>query len=104
MSVTGTGSGFSTNLGTYADLAGGASGQFSIFFDPSGFGTSNVVSATFTLATSDKQTLSGAAASNTLFVTANVVVVPEPAGVVLGVCGAAAAAYGLRRARRPRAT
>jgi|GEM_PF-4848533 len=45
----------------------------------------------------DQQDLSSAAATNTLTVTAHVIVVPEPSAVALAACGLAVGGYALRR-------
>jgi hypothetical protein len=44
----------------------------------------------------DQQNLSGAAATNTLTVTAHVIVVPEPSAVALAACGLVVGGYALR--------
>ena len=98
--MTGTANGFSTNLGGYADIAGGTSGAYSIFFNPAGFNSSGAQSTTFALSMSDKTGMAGATASNTLYVTANVVIVPEPGGLGLAGIGAVAAAWAATRNRR----
>ena len=85
LGVTGSGNGFSTNLNTYADIAAGNSRRFSVFFDPSGVSSNQ--STTFTIAMSDKTGMSGATNTNTLYVTAQVIVVPEPAGLALASIG-----------------
>jgi fibronectin-binding autotransporter adhesin len=92
LSVSGSGGGFTTNLATYANIAGGQSGQYSISVDPTSFLSSGTQSRTFTVALGDPTNLSGAAASNTLSVTAQVIVVPEPgalalAGIGIGLAG-----------------
>lgn len=97
LSVSGSGGGFTTNLGTYANIAGGQSGQYSIFVDPTSFLSSGTQSRTFTVALGDPTNLSGAAASNTLSVTAQVVVVPEPEAIALAGMGIALAGWLLRR-------
>ena len=45
----------------------------------------------------DQQDLSSAAATNTLTVTANMVVVPEPSAVAIAACGLVVGGYALRR-------
>jgi fibronectin-binding autotransporter adhesin len=92
LSVSGSGGEFTTNLATYANIAGGQSGQYSISVDPTSFLSSGTQSRTFTVALGDPTNLSGAAASNTLSVTAQVIVVPEPgalalAGIGIGLAG-----------------
>jgi fibronectin-binding autotransporter adhesin len=91
--------GFSTNLNTYSQIAGGGSQGFSVSFDPTGISTSGTYSRIFTINMADQQNLSGAAATNTLTVAANVIVVPEPGAIALAGIGIAAAAYALRRRR-----
>ncbi len=100
VSVSGTGNGFTTNLDTYTDIAGGQSRQYSVFVNPNSFLTSGTQSWTFTIGMSDKTGMSGATATNTLSVTANVVVVPEPGAIALAGIAIPAAAYMLRRRRR----
>ena len=97
LSVSGSGSGFTTNLGSYTDIAGGQFGQYSISVDPASFLSSGTQSRTFTISLGDPTNLSGAATSNTLSVTAQVIVVPEPGSLVLAALGIAAAAWALRR-------
>jgi autotransporter-associated beta strand protein len=92
--------GFSTNLNTYSQIAGGGSQGFSVSFDPTGISTSGLFTRTFTINMADQQNLSGAAATNTLTVVANVIVVPEPGSIALAGIGIAAAAYAYRRRRR----
>ena len=87
LSVSGSGGGFTTNLGTYANIAGGQSGQYSISVDPTSFLSSGTQSRTFTISLGDPTNLSGAAASNTLSVTAQVIVVPEPGALALALAG-----------------
>jgi autotransporter-associated beta strand protein len=91
--------GFSTNLNTYSQIAGGGSQGFSVSFDPTGISTSGTYSRIFTINMADQQNLSGAAATNTLTVAANVIVVPEPGAIALAGIGIAAAAYAYRRRR-----
>jgi hypothetical protein len=93
LSVTGTGNGFTTNLGSYADIVGGTSNQFSILFNTAGLAESTTRSTTFQIAMSDKVGMSGATPTNTLYVTAQVIVVPEPATVALAGMGAAVAGW-----------
>jgi autotransporter-associated beta strand protein len=87
--VSGTANGFTTNLGSYTDIAGGQSRQFSIFFDPTGLTTSTTRTTTFQIQFSDKTGMSGATNTNTLFVTAQVIVVPEPGSRTLAGVGIA---------------
>jgi hypothetical protein len=88
-----TGNGFTTNLGSYADIVGGTSNQFSILFNTAGLAESTTRSTTFQIAMSDKVGMSGATPTNTLYVTAQVIVVPEPATVALAGMGAAVAGW-----------
>ena len=79
---------FTTNvLSSFADIGGGGSSQFSIYFDPTGIMTSGTQTRTFTISMRDKTGLSGGIASNSLTVLAEVVVVPEPATVILAAAG-----------------
>ena len=98
--VSGTGNGFSTNLNAYADIAGGSFGQYLVLVDPSGWGSSGLQTNTFILSTSDKTGMSGATASNTLYVTAQVVVVPEPGAVAIAGIGVSLAGWRMLRRRR----
>ena len=100
LGVSGSANGFSTNLDTYTDIAGGSSQQFSIFADTTGWTTSGTQTVTYTISTSDKVGMAGATSSNTLTVTANVVVVPEPATIALAGIAAACAGYMAWRRRR----
>ena len=59
--------------------------------------TSGTYSGTFTISMADQQDLSSAAATNTLTVTAHVIVVPEPSSLALAACGLAVGGYALRR-------
>jgi hypothetical protein len=97
LSVSGSGGGFTTNLGTYANIAGGQSGQYSISVDPTSFLSSGTQSRTFTISLGDPTNLSGAAASNTLSVTAQVIVVPEPGALALAGIGIGLAGWLVRR-------
>jgi hypothetical protein len=103
LSVSGSANGFSTNLDTYSDIAGGSSRQFSIFADTTGWTTSGTQTVTFTISTSDKTSVAGATPSNTLTVIANVVVVPEPATIAMAGIAAACAGFVAYRRRRPKA-
>lgn len=89
LGITGSASGFSTNLAGYTDLAGGQSQPFTISFDTTSVAGQGLQSTVFQLAMGDKTSLSGATASNTLLVTANVIVVPEPVSTALPTCGIA---------------
>jgi fibronectin-binding autotransporter adhesin len=100
LSVSGSGGGFTTNLGTYANIAGGQSGQYSISVDPAAFLSSGTQSRTFTISLGDPTNLSGAAASNTLSVTAQVIVVPEPGALALAGAGIGLAGWLVRRRRK----
>jgi fibronectin-binding autotransporter adhesin len=97
LSVSGSGGGFTTNLATYANIAGGQFGQYSISVDPTSFLSSGTQSRTFTISLGDPTNLSGAAASNTLSVTAQVIVVPEPGAITLAGVGVVLAGWLLRR-------
>lgn len=103
LALTGTGASgdtrFTTNLDTFSQIAGGSSQAFTISFDPSTLTTSGTVSRTFTINLADQQNLSGAQTTNTLTVTANVVVVPEPTAIALAALGASLAAWAIRRRR-----
>jgi fibronectin-binding autotransporter adhesin len=91
LSATGTANGFSTNLNTFTDIVGGTSSQYSIFANTAGWNTSGLQTATFVLSMGDKVGMSGATTSNTLSITAQVIVVPEPAAIALAGIGAALA-------------
>jgi len=97
LSVSGSGGGFTTNLGTYANIAGGQFGQYAISVDPTSFLSSGTQSRTFTISLGDPTNLSGAAASNTLSVTAQVIVVPEPGALALAGIGIGLAGWLIRR-------
>jgi len=97
LSVSGSGGGFTTNLASYTNIAGGQFGQYSITVDPTSFLSSGTQSRTFTIALGDPTNLSGRAASNTLSVTAQVIVVPEPGALALAGIGVVAAGWLLRR-------
>jgi len=99
--VSGGATGYSTNLGTYTNIAGGDTRQYSITFDPTGLTlASGTQSATFQLSMEDQTGLSGALATNTLSVTANVVVVPEPGALALAGLGVGVAGWMARIRRR----
>ena len=100
LGVSGTANGFSTNLNTFTDIAGGASRQYSIFTDTTGWTTSGVQTATFTLSMGDKAGMAGATNSNTLSVTAQVIVVPEPGAIALALIGVSLAGWSLRSRHR----
>ncbi|MEI6240943.1 MAG: autotransporter-associated beta strand repeat-containing protein [Planctomycetia bacterium] len=100
LGVSGTANGFSTNLNTFTDIAGGGTRQYSIFTNTSGWTTSGLQTATFTLSMGDKVGMAGATTSNTLSVTAQVIVVPEPGAIALAGIGIAGAAWALQRRRR----
>lgn len=101
--VSGGGLGYSTTLASYANIAGGTSAQYAVNFDPTTAGlslASGTQSATFLLAMWDQTGLQGGLASNTLSVTATVVMVPEPGALALAGMGAAVVIWtGLRRRR-----
>jgi len=96
-SVSNAGNGFTTNLGSYTDIAGGSSRQYWVTVDPTNFVTSGTQSWIFTLGMSDKTGMSGATSTNTLSVTAQVIVVPEPGAIALAGIGIASAVWALRR-------
>lgn len=91
--------GFSTNLNTYSQIAGGTSQAFSVSFVPTG-STSGLFTRTFTINMADQQNLSGAASTNTLTVTANVIVVPEPGTMALASLGLGVVGFAAWRCRR----
>ena len=99
LGVTGAANGFSTNLNTYTDIAGGSSRQFSIFTNTSGWTTSGLQTTTFTISMGDKVGMAGATASNTLSVTAEVIIVPEPEAIALAGLGIGLAGWLARRRR-----
>ena len=99
LSVSGTGNGFSTNLGSYADIGGGSSGQYWVTVNPTNFLTSGTQSWIFTIGMSDKTGMAGATPTNTLTVTANVIVVPEPGALALGGLGIGLAGWMARKRR-----
>jgi len=99
--------GFSTNfdLAGYSLIAGGSSSSFLAMYDTTASGTvSGTYTATFTFVTRDQQNLSGAnTTGNTLVLTAQVVVVPEPATIALAGLGAGLAgllAYRRRKSQK----
>lgn len=98
--------GFSTNfnLGSYSLIGGGSSSSFLAMYDPTASGTvSGTYTATFTFVTRDQTNLSGATSGNTLILTAQVVVVPEPATIALAGLGAGLAgllAYRRRKSQK----
>jgi hypothetical protein len=96
-------SGFSTdfNLGTYSLISGGSSSSFLAMYTPSGT-VSGTYTATFTFQTQD-QNLPGGTPGNTLILTAQVVVVPEPAAIALAGLGAGLAGLLAWRSRKRRA-
>jgi len=91
---------FSSNLATYSQIAGGGSQAFSVTFDTSGIASPGTYAKTFTINMADQQNLSGAAATNTLIVTANVVVVPEPDTIIFAGIGIAMAGWSIWKRRR----
>lgn len=103
-SYTANGNGFSTNLNTYADILGGQSSFFTVTVDPTSaaFLTSGTQSKTFTIAMADKTGLSGGTSTNTLTVTANVVVVPEPGTLALAGMAVVGACWMISRRRAAR--
>ncbi|MEI7781250.1 MAG: autotransporter-associated beta strand repeat-containing protein, partial [Planctomycetota bacterium] len=100
LGVSGTANGFSTNLASFTGIAGGGSRQYSILANTSGWTTSGLQTTTFTLSMGDKVGMAGATTSNTLSVTAQVIVVPEPGAIALAGIGIAAAAWTLRQRTR----
>lgn len=103
--VTADGDGFASGLTTFDNLvAGGTSSLFTATFTPSGQGS---FSRQFTLSFFDNRNLAGAAARRDLTINAQVIVVPEPGGLVLVGGGVAIASWvgwmarKSRRSRRP---
>jgi hypothetical protein len=95
--------GFSTNfdLSSYSLISGGSSSSFMAMYTPSGT-VSGTYTATFTFQTKD-QNLPGGTPGNTLILTAQVVVVPEPAAIALAGLGAGLAGLLAWRSRKRRA-
>jgi hypothetical protein len=84
--------------GSFAMIAGGTSTAYSVSFDPTGLSSPGTFTRTFTFQMAD-QNLPGGQATNTLSVTAAVIVVPEPGAIALAGVGIAAAAWAYRRRR-----
>jgi fibronectin-binding autotransporter adhesin len=84
--------------GSFTMIAGGTWANYSVSFDPTGLNAQGNYNRTFTFQMAD-QSLPGGTATNTLSVTAAVIVVPEPGAISLAGIGIAAAAYAYRRRR-----